>query len=505
MSTGARLGPVPGFSDPGDDRRVRDVLAGAGYSEAGLRETLGDSDLMESRRLDLPPRLRRIRGGTSLHTLIRLFFLGVSVEVEAARRAVHPMAIEDWAGAGLLALGGGEAAPLVKVAPYRDLLLASDISGLVRAGAPEDLVIGVGKSSALVAHTMIRRPARRTLDLGSGCGVLALVASRYSDRVHATDKNPRATGFAAFNARLNSAANVECATGDLFEPVADQRFDLIVCNPPYVIAPTLRYLFSDSGVRGDEFCRRLVRLAAASLEEGGYAQIMSNWTHGPGQAWQDHPVVEWFDGTGCDVLVWPAGTQDSSSYALNWIQQTEADHPDRLPGLYDAWMRYYDREGIEAVTYGLITMRRTSGRPGWTRFARVPDGSAAPDGEHILRRFQAQDLVDSAPGDAHLLDRRFRLAPDLQLEQHYAPGPGGLRLVMARLHLAREAAYHTMAVEGPVAAFIMCHRDDRRLLQVLEAMATTMQVDMEEMVPAGLSLARQLLLNGYLLPVDPRT
>jgi hypothetical protein len=490
---------VIGFETPGDCQRAREVLVAAGYSDEGLRQTLGRSDLLELPALHVPPSLRRTRAEAPLNTLIRLFFLGVPVELEAARRAVHPMRLEGWARAGLLDVRDGQAVPRIKLMLYRDLLLAGDVPAQMRTGAAPDFVLGVGKASALTAHTMITRPARLTLDLGTGCGLVALLASAHSGQVHATDKNPRAIAFARFNADLNGIRNVECSAGDLFEPVAGHRFDLVISNPPYVIAPTVRYLFSDSGVRGDEFCRRLVRLAPSFLEEGGFCQLTGNWGHGHGQSWQE-PLGEWFEGTGCDVLVWAAETQDASSYATSWIQQTEPDYLSRLPALYDTWMSYYDREGIEAVTYGLIAMRRSSGRANWIRLVKVRPGASAPSGDHVLRRFQLQDFLASRPGDEPLLDERFRLASDVRLEQHYASKAGGLSAVLSRLHLAGDPACQTIEVDTTVATLVMYARGERPLREVFDEMAAAMRVDLHDLVPGGLIVVRQLVQDGYLLP-----
>ncbi len=495
-----RLECAPGFDDPGDHLRARDVLARANYSEEGLREALGTSDLLGNREVDTPPGLRRTRTGTTLHTLIRLFFLGVPVELDAARRAVHPMSLESWEQANLLALHGDLATPLVKVQPYQGVLLAADMPARVRSGAPGDFVLGVGRSSVLLAHTVVPGRVRRTLDLGTGCGLLALLASPHSEQVYATDKNPRATAFAHFNVRLNGIDNVECLTGDLFEPVANQRFDLVVSNPPYVIAPSVRYLFRDSGMRGDQFCRHLVGAAACVLEEGGYCQVMSNWALGAGQSWQE-PLADWFDGLGCDVLVWAADPQDASSYATTWIHQTEADYLNRLPHLYDEWMGYYEREGIEAVGYGLITLRRSSsGGSNWVGFVKMTTGSGAPRGSDIRRRFELQDFVESVADDQQLLDQRFRLAPDVRLEQHYAPKDGGFSAVATKLHLARDPSYHTMDVDATVTTLVMCYRGERLLREVLHEMASAMRIELDQLVPGGLAVVRRLVQSGYLLP-----
>jgi len=488
-----------GFEDAGDHLRARDLLVAANYSEEGLRGALDRSDLLGSREIDVPPGVRRTRTGTPLDTLIRLFFLGVPVTLDAARSALHPMRAEMWAEANLLTIDGERVVPSVKIQPHKGLLLTSDIPAHIRKGAPGDFVLGVGNSSVLLAHIAIPRPVRRALDLGTGCGLLALLASARSERVVATDKNARAVAFAAFNARLNGIGNVECRAGDLFEPVAGQRFDLMMSNPPYVIAPTMQYLFRDSGVRGDAFCRELVRAAPPLLEEGGYCQLICNWTLTAGQSWSDL-LRGWFEGTGCDALVWVTDTQDASSYATTWIQQTERDYLERFPELYDAWMRYYDREGIEAVSYGLIAMRRASGRPNWVRFIRARSGSSAPGGDHVLRRFQLEDYLEARPGDHQLLEERVRLAPDIRLEQHYAPKEGGFSAVSTRLHLTREPSYYTIELDPTITTMVMCCHGERSLRDVVQDMSATMRIDVDQLVPGALAAARRLIENGCLLP-----
>src|SRR5687768_13256464 len=116
-----------GFADPSGHLRMGDVLAGANYSEVGLRMALGHSDLLGIQEVDVPPALRRTRAGTPLETLIRLFFLGVPVQLDEARRALHPMTLESWIGARLLVLRDEQVAPLVKLQPYRGMLLAADM------------------------------------------------------------------------------------------------------------------------------------------------------------------------------------------------------------------------------------------------------------------------------------------------------------------------------------------------------------------------------------------
>lgn len=79
---------------------------------------------------------------------------------------------------------------------------------------------------------------RHVLDVGSGSGALALAAARAgSASVTAVDLSWRSVAATWLNARLHGAT-VSVRRGDLYAPVADRRFDLVVANPPYVPAAT---------------------------------------------------------------------------------------------------------------------------------------------------------------------------------------------------------------------------------------------------------------------------
>lgn len=79
---------------------------------------------------------------------------------------------------------------------------------------------------------------RHVLDVGTGSGALAVAAARAgAASVTAVDLSHRSVAAAWLNARLHRAA-VTVHRGDLFAPVADRRFDLVVSNPPYVPAET---------------------------------------------------------------------------------------------------------------------------------------------------------------------------------------------------------------------------------------------------------------------------
>jgi release factor glutamine methyltransferase len=78
------------------------------------------------------------------------------------------------------------------------------------------------------------------LDVGTGSGALAIAAARAGARtVTAVDLSLRSVAATWLNTRLHGA-RVTVRRGDLFAPVAGLRFGLVVANPPYVPAATVR-------------------------------------------------------------------------------------------------------------------------------------------------------------------------------------------------------------------------------------------------------------------------
>ncbi|RKS76529.1 release factor glutamine methyltransferase [Actinomadura pelletieri DSM 43383] len=77
----------------------------------------------------------------------------------------------------------------------------------------------------------------RLLELGTGTGAVAVTAARVGCDVVAVDKSTRAVLAAQFNARVRGLS-VRVLRGDLFTPVAGEKFDVIVANPPYVPGDT---------------------------------------------------------------------------------------------------------------------------------------------------------------------------------------------------------------------------------------------------------------------------
>jgi methylase of polypeptide subunit release factors len=488
-----------GFREAADYGRAMEVLRTIEYTEAGVRRTLGREQILAMPTSDVPRLLRRTRELSPLDTCIRLFFLGLPVPEQAACAALAPLVLDTWVQAELLYPPSpqGQVAPRVQVWPVGGLLLAVDMPWRQPTAPASDFVVPPGPLTLELADTMIRRPCVRMLDLGTGSGMLALSAASHAQTVLATDKNPRAVVFTQFNARLNQINNVQGVVGDLFEPVPQQRFGQIICNPPFVISPTQRYLFRDSGERGDVFCRRLVRAAVEHLETGGFLQFTANAAQQVGRGWKAD-LEAWFDNLGCDVLVLVQRTEDASEYAMNWILSTETKEAALVTQRYETWMAYFEREQIEAVSYLLITVRRSGGRPTWIQIDDPPCRIAGPCGDELLTFFECRDAFGDACQTEDLLQRRPRLAPDVRIEQELAMTDGGLELCHVRLRKTGGLQY-PLATHESVGRLLAGCDGSRTLHQLLEGMVEYLGVDWDRTASAVLPVVRSLLERGVLL------
>ena len=89
--------------------------------------------------------------------------------------------------------------------------------------------------TALLIENLGLRPTDRVLDLGCGWGAVGVAAARSAVRgeVVLTDVNRRAARLAEENLARNGVRNAAVRVGRSFEPVGDERFDVVATNPPY--------------------------------------------------------------------------------------------------------------------------------------------------------------------------------------------------------------------------------------------------------------------------------
>lgn len=418
-------------------RETLDVL------RSGLRD-LGFAELEVHRRLAVPSlyeyaaasaeataaeRRAQLAPANALNELIRLFLLGEE-RAAASVRAVLPDVLTDaFFEAGLLEMAGPAAIrSSLQINPVEDLVLVSDPHSRDwrgRGAYPEDAVF-----SPLTPHVIQfleavpRTPCERVLDLGTGCGVAALIARRAGAReVWGVDLNARAIAYARFNALLNGLDGITFLAGDLYGPVKGQRFQRILFHPPYDPVPRngVSVMFAHSGTDGELLTRLGVSGAPAYLEPGGRMYVSSMIIERDGET-AAQKVAGWFGEAAGEMNVLLAERERLSqdTYALSLTAGgggTFDKVKDQLRELSEA--------GITGRVGGALVVERRSGPgPVWREMRVQGPDTRAAELDWMLD-WQAQRSAPDLP--ARLFASRPRLNPATQLEVRYKVEDGELR------------------------------------------------------------------------------
>lgn len=333
---------------------------------------------------------------------------------------------------------GGAGGPLVRAAvdirPYgfedaggtwSGWVAADPLPGLDSVVTPTrpDYVLGVSPASTSLSGLSVPDEVDAALDLGTGCGVQSLHLVRHARRVVATDLNPRACRLARLTLALNSLDSAEVRGGNLYEPVRQDRFDLIVTNPPYVMSPPSdereRLVYREGPFTGDGLVERIVRQGPEHLTDGGLLEVLANWADVRGQDWRDR-LAGWAEGTGCGLWVVEREHLDVYEYIETWLTDAGLSGSGQWGPRYRGWLDYFEQLGITGIGMGWILLRRSGAASPQVRIEEWPYDIAQPVGPDLAADWRALDA--RAMSDDELLASCCRLAPDVVQETTGAPG-----------------------------------------------------------------------------------
>jgi release factor glutamine methyltransferase len=146
----------------------------------------------------------------------------------------------------------------------------------------DDNVYVPAEDSYLLADNLEIEKGQSVLEIGTGSGVVAMYASRLTDRITVTDINFDACELARKNFEENNIENIEILFGNLFEPVKNRKFDVILFNTPYlpteegeVLEDTINYAF-DGGLNGRKVIDMFLNEVGNHLNEGGTVQLIQS-------------------------------------------------------------------------------------------------------------------------------------------------------------------------------------------------------------------------------------
>ncbi|HUI76482.1 MAG TPA: methyltransferase [Bryobacteraceae bacterium] len=476
-----------------DAQRLRDFFREANFTYEHFKRDPALPEYPRRPGYHLQALLERTSDSTTTNMLVRWFYLGVTQERDSVAHLLPEPTLSIMLKAGMMNQDGSRLIPAVMLTPWRDKLFAADMVARMHSEHSADVVLWPNPTTLLLQHFSIHKPSRDTLDLGTGCGVHAILAAEYSERVCATDLNPRAEQFVAFNAQLNNVNKVEYLFGDTFEPVKGRTFDSILANPPFFVTPTSTKLFCENEMELDEYCRRVVREAAEHLNEGGYFQAVMEWVQVRGQKWQER-LEEWLDGTHCDAWIVRGYDRDAAGYAQMRIGETRS--PEEAACKFQQWMAYYRERGVEEIHGGLFAMRRRSGR-NWLRIEEATAGDKEPFGDSILELFATQDILATHPRDDELLGMKPCLSPQARLEQK-SRVEGGKWIPTSLVLQLTGGVPAKQAVERGVAEFLGQCDGSKTLEELAQGLGTQVNASPEEVRQQCCAVVRRLAQQRFL-------
>jgi methylase of polypeptide subunit release factors len=324
----------------------------------------------QGRRAVVKWELRR-RREAGAHAMRMLTFSDPVTPDEARAALGGELSLDQALASGFLRAAEGGSV----VSPFS--LKAVSVAGEERAILCDELARGgeavMGPSDGTLVFAAFSRPevrTRRALDVGCGAGTLALAVAPACEHVTASDINPRAIALAQVNAWMNGVDNVDFRLGDLMSPVADESFDLIVSQPPFVPQPEgmppVGYLFG--GPRGDELPLRLLGQIAPHLTPGGLSITLAGWPIVRGDA----PLIPRLrEAAGASpalsmLVLYDAGMQVAdfcTAYgAIHHLYESAEQEQDVI-----RYREHFQQKRIVKVVHAYAVMRREpTGHAGWT-------------------------------------------------------------------------------------------------------------------------------------------
>lgn len=462
--------------------------------------------------------------GYKVAVLTALFMLGEPVGAAALETALPRTGVAGALTIGLVvptqsASGEQRYAPAVDLRPHEAedahgsvrWWVASDLGELVtgQALAP-DHVLGIGRAGLTLAALTPRKPVETALDLGVGCGIQTLYLLRHVRQVVATDISTRALKFTAFNVALAGvdSARVQLRQGNLLEPVAGQRFDLIVSNPPFVITPpSVRQAglpLMEYRDAGGPILPALVRGLEDHLNPDGVAVMLGNWEHREGTSWRTS-VNQWI-GKSLDAWIIQREVQDPVEYAAMWLRDGGLT-PERSGVAFEnalaAWQEDFDSRQVSGVGMGYLvfhapSVAATSGPGGtalegqtapeepasdaaapgavvepWRVLEEVPTSGQGALGEHVAQVIAAHEALRGLD-DAQVAALKLRTASGLSKEEALTPTPVPTAPVIRQA----EGFGRVIAVGMPEVALLSA--SDEGLLTVAQIAAAVASLTSED-------------------------
>ena len=477
--------------------RARDIcrrLSAVGFAERPPLppETPDSLGLPEDLRLPLiAPAL--LRDGRPASVLSLLLQYRQTVSRSLVEKALGARETGWLLEAGLIATEGG------------DLRSRFTLQGLDRVfvwcdtpSSGRDAVMPPGATTVELIRLMPHDLSGSVLDMGGGPASMALVAGRRGGRpVVSSDIGERASVLARFNARFNDLP-IDVRTGDLLAPVAGERFDWIVSQPPYVTHPAdmegVTYLHG--GAMGDELAFRLLAGLREHLRPGGVAFVLFD-SPVRKEGTLHERVRASVGSTSVDVLVLSEPGITADRQAAGYASLADPTYGEGFAAAARRYRDHLDRVGITDVTHSLVVVRAAADEmhEGWTMslgVARFPSSW-----EDLATFMRGIDLA--ATGEEAIAGSRVRPRDGASIVIERRPGAD--RESEARsVHFSRPGIALDRELTSAGGVIFDLLAAEASIESAIDRFARAMQRPVADVRPIVTAFVRDCLMRGLLVP-----
>lgn len=293
-----------------------------------------------------------------------LFRREASVEPAALRATLGAGGVEALFALGLVVATDRAVEATARLTRFGGQLVASDRMGFRNHAA---FVLAPGPATATLADAVRPLKRGRALDLGCGPGSLALWLAGRGMQAIGVDVSDRALAFAGFNRQLNALPRASFQAGDFLtappDPGLDERFDICVANPPFVLAPRSTLVYRDGPLPGDETTRVALERVARTLASGGRGYVIGSWADDGRERWDARPRG-WLGSLRARAIVTRISSVDPDSYVRSWTRDADDASPSTVA---EEWRAYLSGQGIRRITTGVIAIAAPARRRRWSR------------------------------------------------------------------------------------------------------------------------------------------
>jgi hypothetical protein len=230
--------------------------------------------------------------------------------------------------------------------------------------------------------------------------------------------------------------------------------------------------------------------APAHLAPGGVAQVLANWVHVDGRPWAER-LSGWLDGLGCDAWVVQREVADPAQYVELWLRDAGHDRSGDYVNRYDAWLGWFEDQGITGVGFGWVNLRRTDRAQPQVRVEEWPYEVEQPLGPEVVAWTERVELLASAT-DEELLATAWRLREDVRQETVGRPGEEDPEVIVLRQQRGMRRARQVDTVD---AALVGACDGDLPAGRLLAAVGQLLGASVDDRVRA----VRELVADGFLV------